>query len=53
LNEQTKTSVSFGGEELIRLIFSHYEKFDPKYRMLLPMKRTYVVAPLNGEMIDD
>jgi restriction system protein len=41
------------GEELIKLIFSHYEKFDPKYRMLLPMKRTYVVAPLSGEMTDD
>jgi restriction system protein len=41
------------GEELIKLIFNHYEKFDPKYRMLLPMKRTYVVAPLNGEKSDD
>jgi restriction system protein len=35
------------GEELIKLIFTHYERFEPKYRMLLPMKKTYVVAPLN------
>jgi restriction system protein len=31
------------GDELIKLIFAHYEHFDPRYRMLLPMKRTYVV----------
>ena len=38
-----------GGEELIRLIFSHYEKFEPQYRMLLPMKRTYVATPVSGD----
>jgi len=37
------------GGELIELIFNHYERFDPQYRMLLPMKRTYVVAPLTAE----
>ncbi|WP_325628915.1 restriction endonuclease [Bradyrhizobium sp.] len=38
-----------GGEELIKLIFDHYEDFDPQYRMLLPLKRVYVVAPTTGE----
>ncbi|QOZ24568.1 restriction endonuclease [Bradyrhizobium sp. CCBAU 51753] len=37
------------GSELIELIFSHYERFDPLYRMLLPMKKTYVIAPLTSE----
>jgi restriction system protein len=37
------------GDELIKLIFTHYERFDPKYRTLLPMKRTYVLAPLNSD----
>jgi restriction system protein len=38
-----------GGEELIRLIFNHYERFEPQYRMLLPMKKTYVATPISGE----
>lgn len=38
-----------GGEELIKLIFDHYEEFEPRYRTLLPMKRTYVVAPIDVE----
>jgi len=41
------------GDELIKLIFSHYEDFEPKYIMLLPMKRTYVVAPLDGDDLND
>lgn len=36
-------------DELIKLIFDHYEDCDPQYRMLLPLKRVYVVAPVNGE----
>ncbi len=30
------------GEELVRLILQHYEKFDSKYKGLLPLKRVYV-----------
>jgi restriction system protein len=41
------------GDELIKLIFSHYEEFEPRYRMLLPMKRAYVVAPLTGDDLND
>ena len=34
------------GEELVTLIFQHYEKFDSKYKGLLPLKRVYVPEPL-------
>ncbi|MGE3986694.1 restriction endonuclease [Pseudorhodoplanes sp.] len=30
------------GEELVELIFNHYENFDPRYQSLLPMKRVYI-----------
>jgi restriction system protein len=30
------------GEELIDLIFSHYDRFEPRYQSLLPMKRVYI-----------
>jgi len=32
------------GEQLVDLIFQHYEKFDPRYQSLLPLKRIYVPA---------
>jgi restriction system protein len=41
------------GDELIKLIFNHYEEFEPRCRVLLPMKRAYVVAPLSGEDLND
>jgi restriction system protein len=31
------------GNELVDLIFDHYEKFSPEYKRLLPMRRVYVV----------
>jgi len=30
------------GEELVRLIFEHYEEFDSRYKGALPLKRIYV-----------
>jgi len=30
------------GEELVRLIFRHYERFDSRYKGLLPLKKVYV-----------
>ena len=30
------------GEELVRLIFEHYEQFDSRYKGALPLKRIYV-----------
>jgi restriction system protein len=31
-----------GGAELVDLIFQHYERFEPRYKSLLPLKRGYV-----------
>jgi len=30
------------GNALIELIYAHYERFDTRYKMLLPLKRTYI-----------
>lgn len=30
------------GPELVDLIFQHYERFDAKYKGLLPLRRVYV-----------
>jgi len=30
------------GEQLVELILAHYEKFDAKYKSLLPLRRVYV-----------
>jgi restriction system protein len=30
------------GEELVQLIFDHYEQFDSRYKSLLPLRRVYV-----------
>jgi restriction system protein len=37
------------GEELVDLIFEHYDKFEPRYQTLLPMKRSYIPAAALGE----
>jgi restriction system protein len=37
------------GEELVDLVFEHYEHFDAKYKGLLPLKQVYVPEPLGGE----
>lgn len=36
------------GDELVRLIFEHYDQFDARYKGLLPLRRVYV-----PEAIDD
>lgn len=33
------------GEQLVELVFRHYESFEPRYQALLPLKRIYVPAP--------
>ena len=33
------------GNDLIFLIYTHYGQFDPRYQMLLPLKRTYIPGP--------
>jgi restriction system protein len=37
------------GEQLVELVFRHYESFEPRYQALLPLKRIYVPAPGKGE----
>ena len=34
------------GEELVNLILQNYEKFDSRYKGMLPLKRVYVPEPL-------
>ena len=34
-----------GGEDLIALVFAHYERFEPRFKAMLPLKRTYTPAP--------
>lgn len=38
-----------GGEELVKLIFRHYERFDSRYKGLLPLKRVYIPDPEETE----
>jgi restriction system protein len=33
------------GEQLVELVFRHYESFEPRYQALLPLKRICVPAP--------
>lgn len=37
------------GDELVDLVFQHYEQFDSRYKGLLPLKRVYVPAPVDIE----
>jgi restriction system protein len=40
--EQTKSNLRLlDGKELVELIFAHYDRFAPRYRALVPLKRTY------------
>lgn len=36
------------GEDLVNLIFQHYEQFDSRYKGALPLKRIYV-----AEIVED
>jgi restriction system protein len=41
--ERTKPNLRLiDGAALIELIFSHYEKFEPRYQSIIPLKRTYI-----------
>jgi restriction system protein len=37
------------GEELVRLIYHHYDQFDSRYKGLLPLRRVYVPEALDSE----
>lgn len=34
------------GNALIELVYAHYEAFDPRYKMLLPLRQTYIPGAL-------
>lgn len=38
-----------GGEELVDLIFEHYDELDPRYKGIIPLKRVYVPEALSEE----
>ena len=41
--ERTKPNMRLiDGRDLVELIYAHYGKFEPRYQMLLPLKRTYI-----------
>lgn len=45
--ERTKPNLRLiDGGALIELTYAHYHKFEPRYQVLLPLKRTYVPAPV-------
>jgi restriction system protein len=37
------------GAELVDLVFQHYERFDSRYKGLVPLKRVYVPEPLEED----
>lgn len=41
--ERTKPNLRLiDGSALIELIYTHYHQFEPRYQMLLPLKRSYI-----------
>jgi restriction system protein len=44
--EQSKANLRLiDGEELVDLVFQHYERFDSRYKGILPLRRVYVPEP--------
>ena len=37
------------GTDLVQLVLANYEKFDPRFKSLLPLKRSYAPSALAGE----
>ena len=37
------------GDELVDLIFAHYEELDPRYQGMIPLKRVYVPEAVSEE----
>lgn len=37
------------GDELVKLIFQHYDQFDARYKGLLPLRRVYVPEAIDAE----
>lgn len=48
--EQSKSNLRLiDGDELVELIFAHYEQFDSRHKGLLPLRRIYVPQVLAGD----
>ncbi|WP_369914390.1 restriction endonuclease [Xanthomonas sp. NCPPB 3005] len=48
--EQSKPNLRLiDGDELVELIFAHYEQFDSRHKGLLPLRRIYVPQVLDAE----
>jgi restriction system protein len=37
------------GDELVQLVYQHYDQFDSRYKGLLPLRRVYVPEPIESE----
>jgi restriction system protein len=37
------------GDELVKLIFQHYDQFDSRYKGLLPLRRVYVPEVIESD----
>ncbi len=45
--ERTKPNLRLiDGNGVIALIYAHYHEFDPRYQMLLPLRRVYIPGPV-------
>ena len=38
-----------GGTDLVQLIFNNYERFEPRFKTLLPLKRSYTPSAIAGD----
>jgi restriction system protein len=48
--ERSKSNLRLiDGEELVQLVFQHYESFDSRYKGLLPLRRVYIPEVLKEE----
>ena len=42
-------SPQLDGEELVELVFQHYDQFDSRYKGLLPLRRVYVPVAIESD----
>lgn len=46
--EQSKANLRLiDGDELVDLVFQHYERFDARYKGVIPLRRVYVPEPID------
>ena len=52
--ERTKPNLRLiDGQMLIELIYAHYHQFEPRYQMLLPLRRVYIPGPALPNILDE